>query len=347
MRRYETAWNRRGDAVEAEVKQLMKQYEHDPHRLATRTPNVLMAALTVALLAAWVMRRTGLGWFAVLAAAVYTTSPEVFVRSSYGGYFAISQFALLEILLFVDAWHSATRRGGHLGLAVNGLLAGGFAAVACHKLVFLPAAIAAYEVLRGPAESIARRCGRVVRHPVVIGFVAGTLLFWTYGLAIHPGEFWREHFRTHLVDRVLHENPLGYSGYPSPMGLWQEFCRHTGYVLLPLGVTAMAVRFWFRPRGPDASDEPMDPSLPPSSIHIWILWAGGLALAFTLIDWRQTKHLAPLFLPLVMAPAAWAGIHRPARIAVTLILAGLLFWNLGELYGIAADFGSFSVTPGW
>jgi hypothetical protein len=72
-----------------------------------------------------------------------------------------------------------------------------------------------------------------------------------------------------------------------------------------------------------------------------------LAAAFTLIDWRQTKHLCPLLLPLVMAPAAWAGTGRVARIVVAVCLALLLLWNLGTLHDLAAEFHSFHISPAW
>ena len=225
-----------------EVQLLEDHYDHDPHALATRTPNIFFAALTVALLAAWVARVAGHWWLALLAAAVYATSPETFVRSSYGGYFAISQLALLEILLAVETAKRA-----------NGFVAGGFAALACHKLVFLPATIAVWEAIRLPRLSIAASCLRPLRHPVVLGFAAGTLLYWGYGLSINAAAFWQDHVHSHFLDRIMHVDPFHYSGYPSPLGLWREFCEHTGYLLLrghkiylllPLGIISIAALAW-------------------------------------------------------------------------------------------------------
>ena len=80
---------------------------------------------------------------------------------------------------------------------------------------------------------------------------------------------------------------------------------------------------------------------------LWIVWTLLLAIAFTLIDWRQTKHLCPLLLPLVMAPAAWAGASRAARAVVVACMAALLLWNLYTLRTLVADFGSFHISPAW
>ena len=345
-----------------EVQLLYDRYHHDPHALATRTPNIFFAALTVALLAAWIAQTTGRPWLALLVAAVYATTPETFVRSSYGGYFAISQLALLEILLAVETWNlrsensplstgegqgvrafsNQARRKWPLGPGINGLIAGGFAALACHKLVFLPAAIFVCQAIQADTVSLARRFLRAAMHPVVLGFALGTLLYWIYGLSIDAGIFWQDHVRTHLIDRVLHENPLNYGGYPSPAGLWLEFCRHTGYFLLPLGVLSIGMLEWQRRKTPEGLPATVREILP-----VWICWMALLSIAFTLIDWRQTKHLCPLLLPLAMAPAAWAGTGRAARLAVAACMAVLLLWNLGTLRALAADFAGFHVSPAW
>ena len=323
-------YGRRIPVEDLEVQLLYDRYRHEPLLLPTRTPNLFFAALTVALLGQWVLRITGRGWLALAVAAAYGSSPEVFVRSCYGGYFAISQFALVEMLLAVEFWTSVRSRAAWR----NALAAGGFAALACHKLVLLPAAMAAWELLR-PGELFWGRVRRVLRHPAVLGFAAGTACFWLYGMTISPSVFWQDHVRTHLLDRVVHNNPLGYTNYPSVPGLWLEFSRHTGYVLLPLGLIALAM-LAVRGRGRFQFSLPV--------IALWMLL---IAVAFSLIDWRQTKHLMPLMLPLVMVPAAWAARSPVGRIVVGLALAGLVVWNLDALSALADHFDKFAITPAW
>lgn len=279
-------------------------FRRDPAPLPTRTPNIFLAALTAAMLGAWAARLSGRIWLGGLIAAAYASSPEVFVRSSYGGYFAIGQFAVLSILL------ADTKR--------DWLLAGAFAALVDHKLVFLPLALAAWQW---------------TPHPAAIGFLAGTALFWLWGLSIDAGAFWLDHLRTHLVDRLTHHNPLGYGGYPGPLELWLEFARHTGYAFLPLGAAA-----WIARLKRDGRRSPL---------ATWAAWALMLSLAFTIVDWRQTKHLTPLLLPLFLATALWASADHVRRRVTAAAMLGLIFWNLQALCALAQNFAGFTITPAW
>ncbi|MEQ1919943.1 MAG: hypothetical protein ABL955_12155, partial [Elusimicrobiota bacterium] len=272
---------------------------------------LFLAALTVAVLGTWARRLTGRTWLGLLIAAAYASSPEVFVRSSYGGYFAIGQFAVLMILL-ADSPREL-------------FLAGAFAALADHKLVFLPVALAAWQLHRDPK--------RPALHPAAAGFAAGTAIFWIWGLSIDAGAFWLDHVRSHLLDRATHHNPLGYGGYPGPFGLWLEFSRHTGGVLLPLGAAALAA-------GLRRKDEK-----PP--LGAWAAWMLLLALAFTLVDWRQTKHLAPLLLPLFMVPARWAAVSRVGLRVTAVVLFVVAAWNLQAVWALCHHFAGFTITPAW
>ena len=71
------------------------------------------------------------------------------------------------------------------------------------------------------------------------------------------------------------------------------------------------------------------------------------AVAFTWVDYRQTKHLMPLLLPMCLAPARWAASGRAALAVVTILFAGLLLWNLDTLQLLITNFGAFTITPAW
>ena len=132
-----------------------------------------------------------------------------------------------------------------------------------------------------------------VWHPALIGFLVGTGLFWIYGLSISPGAFWDDHLRTHLIDRIAHVNPLGYVGYPTRIGLWKEVWENTVYVLLPVGCIAFidcAIRGV--PSGKNR--------ISTTTIRSWLVWVAVTAAVFTIVDWRMTKHLSVLILPLVL-----------------------------------------------
>jgi hypothetical protein len=70
---------------------------------------------------------------------VYASSPKVFVRSSYGGYFGISNFAVVLTCVSPLSVADPTKSGVAFAADL-------FAAPADHKLVFLPFAFAFWEL---------------------------------------------------------------------------------------------------------------------------------------------------------------------------------------------------------
>jgi hypothetical protein len=320
-----------------------RYYLQHPYLLETRTPNLFFSALTVALLGLWAARTARHKWFGALVALTYATTAEVFVRSAYGGYFAIGNFALLQILLALEAWIADRVRFTRLTCVLTGI----FAAIADHKMMLLPASIVVWEGVELWRESNFRRAMKAILHPVVIGFAVGTIMFWAYGLSISPKDFWMDHVRHHLVDRVLNYNARGLdmSEYPTVSGLWLEFWRDTGYLLLPLGIVSLALLLVEKKSTVNIGED--------NSISgwrgmpgLWAIWALSIAIAFSIIDWRQTKHLAPLSLPLFLAIAYFGG-RRVPRIIVTVLLIGLLIWNLGILYALAGNFDFLKKVPEW
>jgi len=325
-----------------EVQMLYDHFRRNTHhRLATRTTNVFLAALTVGLLGWWIARMTAHQWLGLLVPLCYATNPEVFVRSCYGGYFAASNFILVHILLAVERQTGDRSRSAW----TNCLLAGGFAALANHKLVLLPVALVVWELIRLRGDITPKRVAAALLHPMVIGFAAGTMVFWAYGLAVSPKVFWLEHVRYHLADRLVHYNPLGYGLYPTLSGLWLEFWQHTGYVLLPLGIASLALLC--RPQNGLESDAQAETTGWRGWAGLWAIWFLLTAVAFSLIDWRQTKHLMPLMLPLHLAPVRWVASKQNALVLVGIVFAGLLVWNIAMLNALAGNFDTFSITPAW
>jgi len=80
---------------------------------------------------------------------------------------------------------------------------------------------------------------------------------------------------------------------------------------------------------------------------LWLLWALLTATAFSLVDWRQTKHLMPLGIPLSLALGHWAARARLQLLVTAALLAGVTAWNLCAIGGLAGDFAAFPITPGW
>jgi hypothetical protein len=233
------------------------------------------------------------------------------------------------ILLAHEHW----RRTGALWLPA---LVGVFAALADHKLVLLPMVLGGLAACN-PQHS---RRGWIARlHPVALGCVAGTLLFWGWGLSVEPISFVADHLRGHLLDRVIHHNPFGYGGYPTMSELWREFNGHTGYVLLPAALIFLGVDWWrARHSGPTVN-------APARSV--WLIWMVVTVVVFSLVDWRMTKHLVLLVIPLVLTLAPPREAPRWRVLAATAVVAALLAFNLHTLMGLSANFQSVVVTPAW
>ncbi len=320
-----------------------RHYTEHPYLLETRTPNLFFAALTVAVLGCWVARMSSRWWLGALVGFVYVSCPEVFVRSSYAGYFGVDNFFLLQMLLAVEGRLSNPGRFSWNTC----LLAGTVAALADHKMVLLPASLVMWEVLRATGRSLRKVATAAIGHPIVLGFALGTAVFWAYGLSVSPADFWTDHVRHHLVDRVIHRNARGLdmSKYPGVVALWVEFFRHTGYVLVPLGGAALGLLCSTRAPNDDRDGEKPVAGWRTTS-GLWTIWAVATAIAFSSIDWRQTKHLASLTLPLFLAVGR-VGLTPALRLAILVLLFGLLIWNLSMLYALAGDFGVLKTVPEW
>lgn len=319
-----------------------RYYVDHPFFLETRTPNVFLSAMTVALLATWLTRLLGQPGLALLIAGVYATLPEVFVRSSYGGYFAGSKFFALQMLLAVDGWAA----GAPLSVFRTGL-AGFLAALANHKLVLLPLAIGIWRLVNVPWRAGAGAAFRHLLHPVIVGFGLGSCVFWAYGAWVSPTDFWNDHVRHHIVDRVMSHNARGLdmSRYPTLPGLWWEFLRDTSYLLIPAGVLALVAVLLVKPSSDPHSKNPR--TVWATQPALWAIWALVATAAFSLIDWKQTKHLTTLIPPLILGPAAAVATRRlPARL-VAVVFGLMIAISLVAIATLAWDFRSLVKVPEW
>lgn len=276
-----------------------------PALAGTRAPSAFFAGLLLALVAHVLFRATGSMPAACFGVLLYVTAPETIVRSAYAGYFSETVFAMLAatILLTED-------EGPGAGAWVAA--AGAFMALLDHKTVVLVLAVAAW----AGGTALVRR-ERPDRRAValVAGFGAGTLAWWAYGLWVSPRVFVNDHLRKHLIHRFLlndvrfaadHVNRYA----PSIPELWREFAAHTGWLLVPV---AAAGAFFAIGRRTSAVL---------TALSLWFL-AG--AVAFSLTDWRQTKHLMNGLAPMVVLAVAWSwSAGRWRRVPQALLLVALL-----------------------
>jgi hypothetical protein len=79
-----------------------------------------------------------------------------------------------------------------------------------------------------------------------------------------------------------------------------------------------------------------------------LLWVAIGAVGFSLVDWRQTKHLAHLLPPLVaLTGAFWASRPKAARDVLTVVITVGVIWNVWRIGRLMLDFGYLAPKPIW
>jgi hypothetical protein len=308
--------------------EVYKPFVGSPALFGTRTPNFVLAA-AVAVLLFLLSRRLGASAVdASLVTAAYVTLPEIFVRSGYGGYYALTAATWLAA-----SGLAAERHGG----ARAGYAAGVLAALSNQKALVLGAAVALF---RGATRSFGAAL------PILLGLAAGAAAFWVYGLFLAPAEFLSDHLLDHGFRRFAGGEVLSRSGktvYPSRIGVWLEFARHAGWIWTVLAAAGLAagVRVIFRTRGGVASAQD-------SLVAVLTLLVTVGAIAFTVTDWRQTKHLSLLVPALSVLAASLLAVVRPReRVALRVAFALAIAWNLTWVFRLARNFESFPMSTVW
>jgi len=270
------------DALNEAVEESRRRFLADPHLLETRLPSILFATASLPLLFLILERMAGSSRLGGLGCLLYFTFPEVVVRSSHGGYTAVSIFFLLMIAYGI-LWENRRIQfiGGFLG------------ALAKHPVGILPAAAALWTARFQPA---------------LMGFLLGFLCLVLYGLWVHPQAFWVDFIWSHLLDRIFHLNTGG--SYPSVLQLWRQFNQVQGFLFLPLAAVGVGWMLIHSRRTKSAE----------GVIPLWAVIGAG---AFSIVDWRQTKHLMYIVPALVAALIGFVGSQK-----------GGLRWCLAGLIGV-------------
>lgn len=306
-------------------------FRRDPALTGTRAPNFALAAAVAVLLFA-AARRLGAGGIdAALLVASYATLPEIFVRSGYGGYYALTA----AIFLASAKLATSAAGGGRSAYA-----AGALAILANQKAVLVAAAAVVTHAVRAVNVRMPRAALSAV--PYVAGIVAGGAAFWIYGITVAPEEFVADHLLAHGFQRFAGGEALGRGGepmYASRAGIWLEFARHFGWAwcaAAAIGVAAAGRAVL----GSVDSERGRE-------LLLLLAWAAIGALLFTATDWRQTKHLCLIVPALValMTPALRG--PAPLRWAMRGALVFSIAWNAVWIARLAHDFRALTVTPVW
>jgi hypothetical protein len=332
----------------------LAHFERDPVLLATRTPNLFFATFTLFPLAFLVFRICGSRAAAAGSCVIYMTLPEIYVRSAYGGYMAITNFLTLSGAYFylqssglfpyteagADDAADARRRAASTAF---------IGAWSNQKSILIAMATATHAGLcfvleRGTAvfSELWRRARAkpevVTAFAIGVCFVAGWATYALYGLSVAPQDFFNDHIKSHVAGRLrlrdvnVTEARQGEWVYPSIVALWRQFSAHTGWVIVGAALlgAARAAKHFKKAEG------------------LFLSWLAIGAVGFSLVDWRQTKHLSKIVPPLVvLIGLLWASLDKRTRTAFTLVLAGAVLWNVWTISRLMADFNYLKPLPIW
>lgn len=288
---------------------LAQTFQRQPLLWQTRLVNFALMLVALFLLHELAGRLSGSLAISILVPLAYASVPEVIGRACCAAYMPVT----IVFLVAGGWWYLAPRRGRPGTAAATApfcqgpwpwgvaFTAGAFLALANHKAVVAVAAM----VLAGAVAHALRKGWRgglraLITSPVLWGFVAGTAAFWVAGLLVSPEVFITDHLLYHGLDRVAHVDTLGYvvgGVYPGVGELWWRFVWDLG---LALPAVAAAALVWLVAAGAGRERH----------VLTLIFWLVLVSVAFSVIDWRQTKHLMHLMPVVVLAPAAAAGWSR-------------------------------------
>lgn len=344
-------------SVDAQWTKAFAHFEKDPVLLPTRTPNLFLGALTLFPMAFLVFLLTGSSAAAAAACVIYATFPEIYVRTAYGGYLAVTNFFLVSGAYFYLLKSGLLTRRGVIGtedpMGRATWLAAFLGGWTDQKFLLLPLAAPLHAALKALLDIRLLAVGglrgflrAVFSRPYVIagllvgtGFAAGWLTFAAYGLIVAPDEFIKDHLKGHIwwrLNKITDVNVFqverGGFVYPSVVALWQQFMHHTGWLLIPPMLLAM----WYAlPRMRAAHG-------------LLLLWALIGIVGFSVVDWRQTKHLAHILPALAMLTAVyWASLEGRAKSLLGAVLAVAVAWNVCRIVLLMNDFTYLQPLPIW
>jgi len=278
-----------------------------------------------------ILKYTHREWLGVLGGALLVFAPGVYARAITVNHEVIALYAGLVLVysfLLQDRWDRS-----NLPRMLLWMLPGVFAAFANQKIVLVLGAIWIYQVIRWLQKDQSRLIDglRMLFFPGAIGFVLGELLFIGYGFFIERTTFVRYYLLGHFVDRVLHLRTI-YSGYPNMVRLWFETGIEAPVIVIAALGGALLLRKWIQ-----------------DGLYLLVaLWGLVGAIAFSLVDWRMSKHM----MQLVPAASVFAILlyEKADQSQRHWLLAGYvlaLFFSIVLSTALLINFYDYLSTPVW
>lgn len=290
--------------------ELYKKFYSSPHKLCSRIVNIFFVMATLIVMMA-IMIQFGLSYQeALFLLVVYISLPEVNVRSFCGSRTAIGNFCLITMVYF---YLKQNIKFSFFSGLVSGL--------STHKMILLPLAAIFNRLL------FKKR--RLPTRSMLVGFLGGILIYWIYATSIDAKTFFVDHIQYHLINRIFHINELGGGGnYPNLVTYWKLFIANAGWPFFLMSIFPLF--FLFREKN--------------SGLSIFAFWFLIGAVVFSLVDWKETKHLILIVIPLVFGVAYLISILKKkknlffnfVRFSIMIILFTITVFNF---YGFVSNNG--------
>lgn len=311
----------------------------------TRLSYLFPAVATVLIIYHLLMTLTRVRLLAFFGTVLYLSIPEVFVRSSYAGWFAPTTFFAVMVAYLFLCFSEEERK--EKGLRFSLFLASALLALTNHKGLIIIPGLLGYLFLKSVIENRGGGCLKAIsvwmrssrRSRMVLGAFAGSAIFWIYACSIDYENFYKDHIRYDFIEhfhkeglRITSEEGRYLNRYPTLPEVWTEFNRNTGTLFLPLSFVSL-VYLARRIRRREAL------------LFFWFLVG---AVGYSIVDWKQTKHLMLIILPLLLPVVLF--IHdrgKTGRIILLSVVAFIVIINILILCNLNRDFSYITSTPEW
>ena len=290
-----------------------------------RLANIFISVLIFASLFLLILRITNSKLLGIFAGSLYIFSPGIFVRSCSFNYVAVTNYGLF-ILVYCYIFFDNNRISWSRNLII--LLPGVFAAFANQKTLFIIGAIVLLNAIIYIKKKEEKDMRNIIVNPSIIGYTLGMVLFWIYGLLIDSQSFIHTHIKTHIFNRIFHIGSMPVK-YLSILRLWMEFLVEAPvFILAVLALVFVWKKYINRKEG------------------IFILWFLVGAISFSIVDWRQTRHLM-LLVPalIVLSMMAIAQVNKWLKRGFILLLVVALSYSLWFNIQLLNDFTFYKPTP--
>lgn len=253
------------------LKDEYKEFYKNPCVLPTRIVNIFFVLATFFLIFIIISRLCLIpSGFVFFLCVLYISLPEVIMRSLGGSYTAASNFFLMSMVYFYLIKDKS--KGLSFFCGVSGALSN-------HKLILFPLTIF--------IKRFFSRNKALISKNLIFGFFLGILLYWIYGLSVATRVFFADHFLRHFVNRIFHIAQLGNGPYPGFFRYWQIFIANLSWPVFTLGLISLIIILGKKCR----------------QLDIFSFWFFTGAIIFSIVDWKETKHLMLIVIPLVFGIA--------------------------------------------